>query len=432
MNGTGANILAVLAAIVLLGSRRWAILALAFAMLYLPAGQSISVAGLNFFPMRILEVFAFIRIVVRGEIFEINLNGIDRIVIALYACLMLMVVMRSDPDQKNVIAISLDSVLCYFSFRSLWRSVDDLQWFLRAFALLLIPFVALVADEMLSKANPFASLGGLQFVERDGRVRCMGTFRHPSLLGTLGAAFIPLYFGAMTDTTRRATAVVGVLACTAIVFLANSGGPLSATAFGVIGWLCWPLRNHMRSVRRGLLVLLVLLALFMKAPLWYLPAKASSLSGGDGWHRAYLMDMAFQHIGGWGMAGVNISQTADWFPYTLAATGSADITNQYVFFGLTAGLPAVLLFVALLVRAFSAVGDLVARLSAGPTSQPHQMLAWCLGSSVLVHAATWFGITYNFDQTYVIWCLQLAAIATFHAASAPRVQTSGPAVAHIS
>jgi hypothetical protein len=151
------------------------------------------------------------------------------------------------------------------------------------------------------------------------------------------------------------------------------------------------------------------MALVMKAPIWYLPAKASALSGGDGWHRSYLMDVAFKNADKWWVAGMSIHDTAGWFPYDLESTGGADITNQFLAFALTGGMISMILFIALLVLAFRQLGRAIRAVSESHTPSSKEHLLWGLAVMLGAHVFNWFGITY-FDQTYLIWFLQLAAI----------------------
>jgi hypothetical protein len=110
---------------------------------------------------------------------------------------------------------------------------------------------------------------------------------------------------------------------------------------------------------------------------------------------------------------MDIANTKEWFPYQVAATGAADITNQFIAFGLNAGVLAIALLVLVLVRAFGVVGQAmaVARTQAvGPSDVEY--ILWGLGCTMVVHVSTWLGITYNFDQTYCIWTLHLAALGS--------------------
>ena len=107
-----------------------------------------------------------------------------------------------------------------------------------------------------------------------------------------------------------------------------------------------------------------------------------------------------------------VDQTKDWFPYVIEITGGADITNNYLAFGLDAGLLAIALFIFLLIRAFRTLGQALAVVrSALPTANETEYFLWGLGCMLSVHISTWFGITY-FDQIYVVWFMQLAAISS--------------------
>jgi hypothetical protein len=166
----------------------------------------------------------------------------------------------------------------------------------------------------------------------------------------------------------------------------------------------------MRLVRWGIVGTILLAALLMKAPVWYLLAHVSDITGGDGYHRSYLMDVSFHHFGQWWFDGIPISDTMDWFPYSLA-TG-ADITNQFISFGLNAGVGAVALLILLLTQAFSALGHAQGSVrSYFHGSSEAEYLLWGLGIVLAVHIINWFGITY-FDQSYAIWFMQLAVISS--------------------
>ena len=157
---------------------------------------------------------------------------------------------------------------------------------------------------------------------------------------------------------------------------------------------------------------IIVLGIVMKAPIWYLPAKVSSLSGGDGWHRSYLLEMAYKNLGKWWFAGMGIEQTRDWFPYNLEATGGADMTNTYLGFGITAGLLAMGLFITLLVVVFKTLGKALALVGeSGRTNKETAFLLWGFGVMIAGHATNWLGIIY-FDQTYVLWFMQLAIISS--------------------
>jgi hypothetical protein len=417
MNAIGALILFVVIIVVLAAPRRWALMGMMAGTLYLTQGQQIDVVGFNLYAVRFMELAGFIRVMARREFSFSRLNGIDRSVLLLYVCTTIIYLLRSSdlPTGKaNQIGTAADAILCYFTFRGLVGGIEDFRWFLRAFLLLLAPYALLVLYESVAGHNPFQSMGGVDLGSwsREGRPRCNGSFRHPSLLGTLGASFFPLYIGLACARVDRKLAIFGIGLCLLIIWASNSGGPINCAMIGAVGWLLWPVRRRMKSMRRIILVGVVLLGSVMKAPIWYLPAKASSLTGGDGWHRSYLMDVAFRNFDKWWLAGMPIVDTKNWFFYDLSATGGADITNQFLSFGLTAGITGMILFLVLLYLSFSHLGKAMAVVRSNyDESRKSEFLLWGLGAMLVAHLFNWLGITY-YDQTYVIWFMQLAAIST--------------------
>jgi hypothetical protein len=412
MNALVSTILVFLILVVLLAPRRFALLGMMAGVLYLTQGATTNLFGVNFYAVRFLEVAGFARVMVRREFSFGDLNRIDHAFSILYSYTTIVYLMRSNEPVAFQLALFIDAFLCYFIFRGLIVEIDDIRWFLRALVILLVPYVGLVAMEMVTHQNQFGLVGQTaEMMFRNERPRCIGSFRHSITMGTLGVSFLPLYIGLAFTKAGRVCALVGIGLCVSIVLLSNSGGPVSASTFGLVGWLCWFMRKKMFLVRRVSLGLVILLGLLMKAPIWYLPARISDFTGGSGWHRSYLLDVAINNINKWWLAGMPIIETKDWIPYSLAATGGADITNQYLSFGLSAGLGAVALFIGLLILSFQGVGKAltVVRSSFPETTEDEYML-WGLGATLLAHVTNWFGVCY-FDQIYVVWFMQLAFIS---------------------
>lgn len=417
MTPIGACILFLFCVAMLTVERKWALLTMVAGILYLTQGMQVQIAGFNLFAQRFLEIAGIIRVIQRKEISFRNLTSIDRSLLLVYGYTTVVFLLRSNENQAYRIGATVDALLTYFIFRGLVKDFEDFRWLLRTLVFLLVPYVALLAVERFTGRNGFGILGGVfeGGFSRGERPRCFGSFRHPSLLGTLGASFLPLYIALAFSWVDRMRAWLGIVLCLAIVLASNSGGPLNATAFALLGWMLWRFRDRMQMVRRMSLVLIVLLALIMEAPIYYLPARLSAFSGGTGWHRSYLIEMFLKHWDQWWLAGMPITGTADWFPYIIEATGGADITNQFIAYALDAGLVAMILFMVLLTQAFRQVGRALASIRASTSfSTEREYMMWGLGVVLGVHLATWFGIIY-FDQTASIWLFHLAVIGNLAA-----------------
>jgi hypothetical protein len=410
MSPVGAYALLMLATVVLFGSRLWALGALSAGALYLTMGQYVDVLGANLYPIRILAYMAFGRVVLRGEFKAASLNRIDGALLLAFTYRTFVFLLNANGDGVGAIALWLDVVCAYFGCRGLVLSVADIQWLLRFMVVLLVPYACIVAWESETSVNLFAIVGGIEQHDfRGDRPRCIGSFGHATLLGTFGASFFPLYVAAWIGRSGRVWPVVGVSLCLVLVYFANSGGALTLVAIGLVGWSLWPLRSYTRAIRLAGFMALAVLALLMQAPVWYLPAKVSALTGGDGWHRSYLMDVALHHLGDWWLAGMSILETRHWFSYTVAS-GSADLINYYLDFGLAGGAAAVALLCMLIVRAFRAIGSELAAVGSDPQSMLSTLMVWGLGVVLAQHVFNWLGLVY-FDQYFVFCFMQLAAIS---------------------
>lgn len=418
MTALGASTMLLLVATILLASRRWALLAMVAGILYLTQHEGFTVAGFNVYAYRFLEVAGLLRILVRREHLGTPRNRLDVLLVVLYAYTVTVFLIRSNEGgQAYQIGTAADAYLCYFTFRTLVADFEDCKWLLRGLAVLLLPYVPLLVDETLRFHNHFTAFGSVALSQggdlwvRNGRLRALGSFGHPSLLGTFGGAHLPLYIALLFSRGNRGLALLGATLCLTIVWASNSGGPALCAAIAVLGWLLWPFRNHMSAVRISSVVALIGLSLVMNAPVWFIFARISTVTGGDGWHRSELVDTAVRHLGQWWLAGTPLVDTADWLPDVNPNTGGVDMTNNYLVFGIVAGLGAVILLIASLTRAFRSIGLALASVRAVDVRDENERILWGLGVMLSVHLFNWFGITY-WDQTNAMWFLHLALISS--------------------
>jgi len=418
MNALGAAILVVVASVVLLAPRRWALLGMVAGVMYLTQAQRLDVGEFNIYAARFVELAGFARVVMRKELALKQLNRLDWMLIALHLFTVTVFVLRSNEPKTYEVGVAVDALLSYLSFRALVDGIDTFRWFLLRFLILLLPYGVLVGIETLTFKNPFAALGGVEMAKggdlwvRGGRLRAAGSFGHPSLMGTVGAAFLPLYLGLWLEGRMRAIATLGIAGCLALVWASNSGGPATCVAFAVIGWMFWTLRRSMEWVRRALLAVLVIFAILMKAPFWFLIARLGNIIGGDGWHRAELLDAALRNLDRWWFVGMPLLDTSGWLPYRNTLTGAVDMTNHFLVFGIAAGLGSVVLLIAVLTQGFKHVGRALATAEADPSRfRESRFIYWALGVTLNVHLANWFSITY-WDQVSLIWFCHVALISS--------------------
>jgi hypothetical protein len=410
MTPLGLLLTLLMASMVYLSPRRWAVLGVMLAVCYITQGQQIPVFGFHFTAIRIVLLAGLIRVVKRKEINQLRLNRIDHCLIAFIISSILIPTLREGTTQMLVyqLGCAYDSVLAYFIFRSLLPTLEDVKDVLARMAFLIVPLAGFMVLEFATARNLFHIFGGVpeQAWLRDGRVRSMGVFRCPITAGSFGATLAVLYLAFIRCGIRRRSALVGFAASMVIMITAGSSGPLMGFLGGVMALAFWVLRNHMRAIRWSVVLILVGLDLVMKAPVWFLIGRMSDIVGGDGYYRAHLIDQFINAFGQWCLLGVG--DTSEWMP-TGTIYGGADMTNQFVAVGVSGGLITLIFYVAFVVRCFQHLGR--ERKAAATDSFQTEFIIWAVGAALFAHILNLFSVTY-FDQMQVAWYLLIAVIST--------------------
>jgi hypothetical protein len=395
--------------------RRFTICPLLATACLMPLGQAFVVFGLHFPLFRVLLLAGVLRVLLKRENIGVPIGRLDKVFLA-WVLVMVVFGSLSKPSfalLQNRLGLAYNAVCCYFFVRCVVRDLDDIVIAVRALALLSVPMAVLMLIEHQTSHNLLAVFGGVPEVTaiREGRLRCQGAFRHPILAGTLGASEFPLFLGLWLYRPQyRGVVVAGMISAVAIVLTSASSGPLLALVAGIAGWALWKFRSYMRLFRRGTLVVILALAVVMKAPVWYLLGRIDIVPGNTGWHRAYLIDQAVSHLNEWWLFGT--TYTAHWGPggQVLAADpDNMDITNHFVAQGVNGGLLGLVLFVAMVVCCFRIVGRRVKEEAAEGSAAG--LLIWSLGVTLFVHCVSFISISY-FDQIIVFFYWLLSGISS--------------------
>lgn len=421
---TTANIIFVLClgGLLLVLPRRYALAPLLISGCYMTLGQALIIGGLHFYLLRIIIIFGLIRIFFRGEIFRINLTSTDKVFIAwLMASSFLYVLFNGDNVELSERLGGVYNALgIYFLVRALVRDMNDIVFTVKMLSIIIIPLAFLFIVEHATGKNPFSAFGGVpEFSEiRNGRIRCQGPFRHSILAGTFGATSLPFFVGLWIHNARyRCLAAGAILAATVIVASALASGPLLAGLIGIGGLICWTFRSHTKLIWRGIVIIVVALHVYMKAPVWFLISRLGDVTGGGGWYRSALIDAAIRHFSEWWLIGTGY--TAHWMQTGLANDpNSADMVNYFVAQGVRGGLLSLSLFIFLIVTCLKAVGAAVR--NEHLFTVPERFMIWSLGCAVLGHVASFFSVSY-FDQITIFWFLVIAMIAQVEARNVAEV-----------
>jgi hypothetical protein len=410
----GPLILVVLSALaLLLVPRRWAPLPFIAVACYLSVAQAVNLGPFTFTAIRILIAIGFIRILVRGERLTGGIYTLDWLMLAWAAWVLFSGLFRSNFEETliNRLGWVYGTLGIYFLIRIFCTSVDDVIGLCRVIAILLVPIGLAMMYELSGSPSLFYVFEGSpnQLYIREGQIRAYGPFMHPILAGTVGAVCLPLVIGLWRHSPAMAFA--GTTACLAMVVSSASSGPVMSMLTSLAGLAMWPLRRSMRAIRWGSFAALLVLSVVMNAPIYFLIARVDIVGGSTGWHRSLLIDSAIKYIDEWWAIGTDY--TRHWAPSPGPTSQHTDITNQYLSMGIAGGLPLMVLFIAIIVYAFAAVGR---RLHHPSTRPEHHMMLWALGCALFAHATTFLSVTY-FDQSYVFLYLTIGAIGATSASA---------------
>jgi hypothetical protein len=407
--------LVVVGLIAVQGRRASAVKALLAIAAFLPLGQQVVVLGIHVQFFRILMLIGYFRVISRGETRNFVMTTVDRLFIAWAVTGFVCGFLRKPAGLfgDECLGRFMNSCGVYFLVRFLTPDPAEIVEHVRFLAFIAIIMALAMAWEFATHHNLFSVFGGVPEItlQRDDsdRFRCQGSFRHPILAGTFGASLFPLMVGLWLAGGRdRKLALVAVICCLFSAVVAASSGAVMTCATALIGLALWPMRDRMHLLRRGIVAALIVAALTMKQPVWYLIARVSDLVGGGGWHRSYLIDQFVNHWNEWWIIGS--SYTAHWAPAGIVLVvdpNNMDITNHYIAQGLQGGLLRLGLFIAIIVSCFKIVGRAV-RGDAEPPL-PRRFL-WAMGVTLCAHCTAFIAVSY-FDQIEVFWFWLLAVIA---------------------
>ena len=409
ITATGLTFSLAMALCLLLVPRRFAAVPIFILVCFMTMGERILVFGLNFTMLRILLLFGWVRVLARHEYHVPNFGPLDAVVVGwtIVRTVNYTLLWGTTAAFINRLGYAYDIIGAYFLFRFLIRDPKDVTRAIRYLALFVMPLALFMLLEKLTARNVFSVFGGVPFIPemREGVVRCQGPFSHPILAGTFGATSLPLLIALWWQPrASRLLVVFATLAVLVITATAGSSGPALAAFAGILALCLWAMRAHMRILRWGCLIAVVVLQVVMNSPVWFVLARFSVFSGSTGWFRGFLIDQAVRHINEWWLIGTQ--SAAAWHPFLI------DVTNQYIAEGFCGGIIAMALFIAMLAVAFRSVGRSVRR---SHLEMPSKRLAWALGAALFAHAVTFISVTY-FDQNFVMLYFLLASVSAVAAA----------------
>jgi len=428
-------LLFLLIALCLLGSKVVAITALLITATFITLGQVIIIAGAHLYFLRIVLLTAWIRILVRGEMKGISINTVDKmflIWVAFSFCVgfipkarhpaAVMPIPTFQETLTNRGGFAFDALGTYFLVRCLGKERESVVLLGRFLAMIAFVLGSFMLFEESTGRNIFSVLGVVPEITiiRDGRFRCQGPFTHPIHAGNFGAVLVPLFI-AFWRFGKRSFAVVGLAGATVVVITSASSGPLMAWMYGVVGSFFWPLRNRMKRVRRGVVLILIGLHLVMTAPVWWIIAHVGDVVGGGGYWRAKLIDQFVNHWNEWWLIGT--SYTAHWSPTGIGLpqySDKMDLTNQFVVQGCAGGIMQLILFIWVIVKCYQRLGYNMNHKNA--YSDKKDYIIWGLGCCLLSFIVAFLSVALS-TQMSILYYTLLALIAGLPLGTEKKIRT---------
>ena len=422
VTAVGVVALVVMAYLVWTLPRRFAVCPLLVMVCLMPLGQQLVMFGLHFYLFRVLLSVGIARVIAQGEAAKMKWVLADKLFLWwILVSIVFGTMSKLTPAHfQNRLGDAFNASFCYFFIRCVIVDFEDIIVAVCTLAWSCIPVAALMLIEKATAHNLLSVFGGVSEITelREGHLRCQGAFRHPILAGVFGATQIPLFVALWYYRSRyRLLAGVGTISAIIITIAAASSGAIMSALMAVGGLALWKFRKYLRWLRWGVVVMLLCSPLVMHAPVWHLMAKADVFSGSTGWHRAYVIDVALEHLNEWWLFGT--TYTAHWGPggqVIAADPDMMDITNHYIVEGVNGGLFRLALFIVIIVVSFNGLGRALQKESATSTKG---FFLWALGASMSGHCLAFLSITY-FDQLIIVWYWLWAVIA-----SLDNIQISG-------
>lgn len=419
MNLISLIFLIVNAALLLTLPKKWAALPLLIGTCYMTVMQKVEIENLNFTIVRLIILIGFVRIILRREKPLGRLQTLDKLMLIWSALAIFSSVFHKDPINALILRCGLvyDYAGVYFLIRAFCRTEEELNTLCMMITVIIVPIAIEMSIERMTGHNCFSVLGGVPSmpVERtNGTFRAQGPFAHSILAGTMGAVCFPLVITVWNR--KRWIALIGMFACVVIVLTSNSSGPIMSLAAAVFALLFWYRRKDLKSfLALGVCAYLMLL-IVMSDPPYYILARIDLTGGSTGWHRARLIQSSIEHLPEWWFAGTDY--TRSWMPTGVPWNPDhTDITNYYLKMGVWGGLPLMLAFMAIVVKA---VLMIITKVSDGNYTIQQKFIFWAILSSLVSHAATFIAVSY-YDQSFVFFYSNLALIASI--AGFPKADT---------
>lgn len=368
---------------------------------FISSAQRIVIADLDFTLFRIFIIIGWIRILSESHALPFpRFTALDRIVIFWALARLLAYYLTNPHNMMFIFGRLFDAVMGYFLFRYALRSKNDIRRVIRILAVMVIPISIFFLVEKTTGLNIFSIFGGVPLITvvRENSIRCTGAFPHSIIAGCFWASSAILILSDMPAKTEPRSPVLYIISlCCAffIIWATASSTPIITLFGGLVCFFAYRYRRFIPELLRYAVLGLIALELYMEKHVWHLIGRIDIAGGSTGYHRYRIIEAFVNHFEDWFFSG--IVNTAYW------GAGLADVTNQYVYEGISGGLLSLIAFILILKEAFKSLVLAHRNLR----ENRDRRIVWGIGISVLTHMISFISVSY-FGQIYILWYLTLA------------------------
>ena len=386
------------------------IIPIILAMCFLPADLSIKIFTLDFQAVRIMAIFALIRIYFDFNEQKLQFNSID-ILFLTYNILGAIIYFIASNNKFGAFLYKsgalIDSAVLYLAFRYIIQSKKTIDLIVKTFCICVIILLPFIVFEFFTANNLFSFLGRSAIAFRDGEVRAAGTFSHSILFGSFAAAIFPIIWAALMRK-RNPVNSFSIFCCLFFIYACSSSGPLVALAAVIFFLFFFKWKHYSSYLAWSILFASIFVHFIREKPLWHLIyVRLTVRAGSTGYHRYLLMEAAVKEFWNWCLLGygdIGAQWHLKYWPWTHARF--TDITNQYLLEAVRGGFLTMLLFIILCYKVIKTLG----KFSISQNNIQDQWLWWGFTVMMITHCVTFLSVSY-FGQIQMLFILTVAVAA---------------------
>jgi hypothetical protein len=393
----------------------YALAAYIICLLWYPTFLVVTVGTIDISASRIVVVVLLLRCLCNSKIQEkLKWSKLDFIVV-LSMIVYVVTYCFAMPIAKaleNRSGFILDTFFAYYVVRCIVTDRATLVTVIKCVALALVPLAILGVVESVTYWHPFlplvrfcpwAAFYGSEVVRaeelRFGFARAVGPFSHSILFGCTFGIFLPLIYYLRREGEKwrvHAYVLSGVALLGALSSM--SSGPWVMILMVIF---CLIVEKRKEWVK-PLLVFFVFSCIFIEIasnrPFYHVIASWANPTGGSGWHRARLLDLAIERFDEWWLIGYG-EEDPGWGPELGMAI--TDVTNEFILAGVRYGVLGMIALCWVIVTAFRCIK----KVHDSVLDIKLKSLAWALGSILLSIVVTWMSVSFFGQLIPLFYCI---------------------------